>query len=58
MAFKDQLEEKSLRLSPTTLMLFNVNYFMYVHRFCLETYLLLDRLTSRDDNSLQAACDR
>ena len=23
-------------------MLLNVNYFMYVHRFCLETYLLLD----------------
>ena len=32
-------------------MLLNVNYFMYVHRFCLETYLLLDGLPSRDDDS-------
>ena len=38
-------------MSPTALMLLYVNYFMYVHRFCLETYLLLDGLPSRDDQS-------
>ena len=42
--------------SPTALMLFNVNYFMYVHRFSLETYLLLDGLRSQDDDSHLAAC--
>ena len=39
-------------------MLVNVNYLMYVDRFCLETYLLLDGLPSRDDDSHLAACDR
>ena len=58
MAFKDQFEEKSLHWVQTALMLLNVNYFMHVHRFCLETYLLLDRLPSRDDDSHLAACDR
>ena len=49
---------KITALRPTALMLFNVNYFMYVHRFCLETYLLLDGLRSRYDDSHLAACDR
>ena len=33
-------------------MIFNVNYFMYVHRFCLETHLLLDMLPSQDDDPI------
>ena len=58
MAFKTRsVWRKITALSPTALMLFNVNYFMYVHRFCLETYLLLDGLPSQDDNSHLAACE-
>ena len=49
---------KITALNQTALMLLNVNYFMYVHKFCLETYLLLDGLPSRDDDSHLAACDR
>ena len=55
---KRSVWRKITALSPTALMLLNVNYFMYVHRFCLETYLLLDGLRSQDDDSHLAACDR
>ena len=49
---------KITTLSPTAQMLLYVNFFMYVHRFCLETYLLLDGLPSRDDESHLPACSR
>ena len=34
------------------------HFLVYLHRFCLETYLLLDGLTSRDEDSHLAACNR
>ena len=52
------LWRKITTLSPTALMLLYVNYFMYAHRFCVETYLLLDGLISRDDDSHLTAYNR
>ena len=58
MAFKDQFGEKSLHWVQLPELLLYLNYFMYVHRFCLETYLLLDGCPSQDDDSHLAACNR